>query len=143
MISTGTSLSIRGAGNLGVGGVADTHITSWTNFASPTTITLGTPTPTAVAALGAQCFFNSVNWLLRDFDKVALFGVLRMVASYLRDDAGYVMWEQRFQHEMDLMRGYEFDKARTQELLAVGVAGQRQSELRRQDRVTGIEIRGG
>ena len=143
IVTTGTYLSIRGAGDLGVGGVADTHLTTWVNFASATTITLGTATPTAVPALGAQCFFNSVNWLLTSFDKVVLFGVLRMVASYLRDDAGYVMWEQRYQHELDLMRGYEFDRARTQELLAVGVSGQRQSELRRADQVTGYDIRGG
>jgi len=134
------SVSVRAAGNLGVGGAADTHVTTWSAFPTANTVTMGAAAVTAVTP--AQVFFNSQNWLITDFDKVVLFGLLRMVASYLRDDAGYASWEQRYQHEMDLMRNYEFDRSRSLELMAVGMQGQRQSELRRQDQLTGLDVRG-
>lgn len=142
LASSGTTgLSVRGAGNLAGGSVADTHVTSWTAFPTATTVTMGNA---AIATVSdAQVFFNSQNWLITDFDKVVLFGVLRMVASYLMDTQGYTVWEARFQNEMEKLREYEFDRARSLEMFATAHQGQRQSQLRRQDALVGIEVRGG
>lgn len=142
VLSAGSGLSVRGAGNLGVASLADTLVTDWTSFPSATTVAMTDVAVTAVPALGAQVFFNSKNWLIDLFDDVVLYGVLRQVASYLRAFEDFQMWEARHQAELEKMREFEFDKSRTLEVYASAHAGQRQSQLRRQDQLIGLDIRG-
>jgi hypothetical protein len=140
--ATGTTgLSVRGAGALGPGSVPDYFFTNWSAVNVGNTVTMTSNAVTAVAALGAQVYFNSANWLIQDFPKVVTFGVLREVATYLKDD--YKTWEARFQNEMELMAQFNADRLMTLEQLATAETGQRVNQLRRLDVMLGIEIRGG
>lgn len=137
----GTNISVRGAGNLGPISVPDTLITNWTAFPTPTTVTLASPAITAVPLPGAQVYFNSLNWLIQDFDKVVLFGVLREVAAYLKEN--YSVWESRYLAELEEMAQFDFDRKSNLEKMATAVTGQRQGQLRTLDYPAGIEVRGG
>jgi hypothetical protein len=53
------------------------------------------------------------------------------------------MWEARYQHELDLMAEFHFDRQTTLEQFAVATLGQRQNELRRLDYPLIYEVRGG
>lgn len=127
------SLSVRGAGNLGPLSVAGTHLTTSTAFPTGTTVTMGTAAVTVVTS--GQVFFNSSNWLISGFDKVVLFGVLREVAAYLKEN--FDVWQMRYQQELDLMSQFDMDRTTGMEQLATGAAGQRQSQLRTMDAPVG------
>ena len=135
-----TSLAVRGAGPPGADSVADTLVTSWSNYAG-TTVTMTSAATVAVPALGAQVFFNATNWLILDYPKVVEFGVLREVATFLKDD--YRTWEARFQAEMELMAQYNADRMMSLLQLATATTAQRMNQLRRLDIWLGIEVRGG
>lgn len=141
LATAGTNVSVRGAGNLGALGAADSLITNWTAFPTPTQVTLASPAITAVASPGAQVFFNSLNWLIQDFDKVVLFGVLREVAAYLKEN--YDVWERRYMTELEEMAQFDFDRKSNLEKMATAVTGQRQGQLRSLDYPAGVEVRGG
>jgi hypothetical protein len=136
-----TGLSVRNAGYPQFTGVFDTHLTSWSAFPSGTTVTMGTASPTAVAALGAQVFFNSQNWLIQNFPYVVEFGVLCEIASYLKDD--YRGWKARYEEEIERMAGFDLDRSTELETLATAELGQRMSQLRKLDVLLGVEVRGG
>lgn len=126
----GSYLSVRGAGDAGAS-ANDTFFTGWSAFASATQVTMTAVAPSTVAA-GAQVFFNSWNWLINDFDKVVLFGVLREVAAYLKEN--YDVWEKRYQQELELMADYDFDRKKTLAGMMTAVTGQRQAQLAALDR---------
>lgn len=138
----GAAISVRGAGNLGAGGVASDLVTTASTIATTaTTSTLATSAITAVTA--AQTFYNSQPWVIQWWPKLAEFGVLREVASYLQDNAGYQTWEARYQHEIELLRAQEVDRTMNLEIFAAAHVGQYDSELRRSDDTLGYDYRGG
>jgi hypothetical protein len=140
--SSGTNgLSIRGAGNLQSAAVTDNAIVNWTAFPDATHVTMLSTPPTNVST--AQTFFNTVNWLIVDYPKVLEFAMMREVAAYLKSDADYKMWEARYQHELDMMAEFHFDRLTTLEQFGVATLGQRQNELRRLDYPLIYEVRGG
>ena len=120
--TSGTYLSVTGAGNLGASSIPDTHLTGWSAFPLGTTVTMTTNAITAVPALGASCYFNSVNWVIQNYDQVVLFGVLREIAAYLKEN--FQIWEQRFQLAMDNMAQADVDRRKDMEMQGVGVTGQ-------------------
>jgi hypothetical protein len=136
-----TGLSIRGAGYPQSAAVTDNWITSWSAFPGATSVTMLSAPPTNVTT--AQTFFNTVNWLIVDYPKVIEFAMMREVAAYLKSDIDYKMWEARYQHELDLMAEFHFDRQTTLEQFAVATLGQRQNELRRLDYPLIYEVRGG
>ena len=138
--TTGTALSVRNSGNPSVGSSIDTLFTGWSAFPDGTHVTMTSAAVTA-AASPAQIFFNSSNWLITDYPKVVTFGVLREVATYLKDD--YKTWEMRFQQEMELMAQYNADRLMSLEQLATATTAQRMNQLRRLDLYLGVEVRGG
>ncbi len=139
LASAGSNVSVRGAGNLGALSAPDTLITNWTAFPLATTVTLAT---NAIQnTTNAQVFFNSLNWLIQDFDKVVLFGVLREVAAYLKEN--YSVWESRYLAELEEMSQFDFDRKSNLEKMATAVTGQRQAQLRSLDYPAGVEVRGG
>jgi hypothetical protein len=140
-VSGSTGVSIRGAGYVQSAAVTDNWITNWSAFPNATTVTLTAAAPGNVSV--AQTFFNSVNWLITDYPKTVEFAMMREVASYLKSDADYKMWEARYQHELDIMAEFHFDRLRTLETLATATMGQRQNQLRRLDYPLGYEVRGG
>lgn len=128
--TTGTYLSILGAGYQGPLAVASTLLTSWTAMPPGTTLTIN-PGAQAVATT-TRCFFNSANWLIQNFDQVVLFGVLREVAAYLKEN--FQVWDSRFEAAYDDMARFDVDRRKTLEMQGVGVTGQRQIELARTGR---------
>jgi hypothetical protein len=138
-----TGLSVRTAGGTLVSNAAgvqvQTLITNWSAFPDATHVTMTTAAVTGGTNL--QTFFNSQNWLITQFPKVVLFGVLREVASYLKDD--YKQWDARYQAEMDLMSEFAVDRQMSLEQLATATLGQRINQLRRLDVLLGVEVRGG
>lgn len=138
VLAAGANVSVRGAGNLGALSAPDTLIVPWTAFASPTTVTLGSNAITA--ATSAQVFFNSFNWLIDNFDMVVLFGVLREVAAYLKEN--FDVWEKRYEYALEEMAQFDFDRKSTLEKMATAVTGQRQAQLRILDFPAGVEVRG-
>ena len=129
---------MRGAGNLGALSVADTLIVPWTAFPSGTQVTLGS---NAIGnTTNAQVFFNSFNWLIDGFDMVVLFGVLREVAAYLKEN--FDVWERRYQAALEEMAQFDFDRKSNLEKMATAVTGQRQAQLRILDFPAGVEVRG-
>lgn len=141
LATVGNFLSVRGAGNLGVASAPDTFLTNWVAFPTPTTVTMGANAVTAVPALGAQVFFNSSNWLIQDFDQVVLFGVLREIAAYLKEN--FSVWENRYRLAVEEMAQFDFDRKATLEKMGTAVTGQRQAQLRVLDYPAGVEVRGG
>ena len=137
--NAGQMVSVRGAGNLGASSVADTFVIPWTGFPDATHVNLGLNAPTSVT--NGQVFFNSFNWLIDGFDMVVLFGVLREVAAYLKEN--YDTWERRYQYALEEMAQFDFDRKSTLEKMATAVTGQRQAQLRTLDFPGTIEIRGG
>lgn len=137
------TLSVRGAGNLGVGSVASTFYTTWSAFPSATTVTMTGAAVTAVPALGAQVFFNSVNWLITDWPDVLTFKVLCAIANYYGSNEDQHKYEGLYALRMQKMRDYEFDRARGEEVQGVWQVGQRAPGLRRQDSVSAFDVRGG
>lgn len=125
--TSGTYLSVTGAGNLGPSSIADTFLTSWSSFPLSTTVLMGANAVTAVPALGATCYFNSVNWVIQNFDHVVLFGVLREVAAYLKEN--FQVWDDRFKLAMDNMAQEDVDRRKDMEMQGTGVTGQSQSQL--------------
>lgn len=125
--TSGTYLSILGAGYPGPLAVASTLLASWSAFPSATQVTIA-PGAQAVATNG-RCFFNSANWLIQNFDQVVLFGVLREVAAYLKEN--FQVWDSRFEAAYDDMARFDVDRRKTLEMQGVGVTGQRQIELAR------------
>ncbi len=123
--TTGSYLSVRSAGNLGPSSVADTHFTNWTAFPAATTVTMSTPAITVATA--TQVFFNSWNWLIEAFDLVVLFGVLREVAAYEKENFG--VWQQRLDAALDEMAQYDADRRKTLISMGTAVTGQRQAQL--------------
>jgi len=128
----GSYLSILSAGYLGPLSVASTLLTSWTAFPSATQVTILAPGAQAVAT-NTKCFFNSSNWLIQNFDQVALFGTLRDVAAYLKEN--FQIWESRFQEAYDDMARFDVDRRKTLEMQGVAVTGQRQLELSNTNRI--------
>jgi hypothetical protein len=125
----GTYVSVRGAGNLGPGSVAGTFLTNWTALPSATQVTMGANAPNS--ANGVQVFFNSLNWLIQEFDLVVLFGTLREIAAYEKEN--FAMWEQRLNAELDEMAQYDVDRRRTIYSDATGLTSQRLAQLSRID----------
>lgn len=125
----GDYLSVRGAGNLGAGSVADTFFTNWTALPSGTTVTMGAVAPTAVTS--GQAFFNSWNWLIDGFDLVVLFGVLREVAAYEKEN--YAVWERRYQDALMEMQQYDADRKKFLDSMMTAVTGQRMAQLAQLD----------
>jgi hypothetical protein len=136
-----TGLSVRAAGYPQSAVVTDNWITNWSAFPLSTTVTMTTAAQSNVT--NTQTFFNSVNWLIVDYPKVMEFAMMREVAAYLKSDIDYKMWEARYQHELDLMAEFHFDRLTTLEQFAVSTLGQRQNELRRLDYPLIYEVRGG
>lgn len=124
--TTGTYLSVVGAGYLGALSVADTHFTGWSAFASATQVTMTSNAITAIS--NTKVFFNSLNWVIADFDHVVLFGLLRDVAAYLKEN--FQLWDIRFQDAYEDMARHDVDRRKTLEARGVGVTGQNQMELR-------------
>lgn len=124
-----TGLSLRSAGYAQSATMVDTWLTNWSAFPDATDVTLTTAPITAIAA--TQTFFNSVNWLITDFPKVVEFAVMREVATYLKED--YTVWENRYQHEIDIMGDFAADRQTTIEQMATFTPGQRGLQLRRLD----------
>lgn len=137
----GLNLSVRSAGNPGIGAVADTYVTGWTAFASATQITMSAVAP--ATATGVQCFFNSTNWMISQWPKLLIFGILREVASYYGSVEKYTVWEQRYQDQLKRLRDYEFDRARSMDSHVVAYAGGDNSALRIPDAGIGLDVRGG
>jgi hypothetical protein len=135
LATTGTYVSVRGSGNLGpVTAVpqAGTTLTNWTAFPDPTHVTLGTPAVTAlVSGADGQVFFNSLNWLIQDFDLVILFGVLREIAAYLKEN--FSIWAQRLNDELDDLARFDVDRRKTLMQDATGITAQRLAQLARLD----------
>jgi hypothetical protein len=125
--SVGSYLSVSGAGNPGPSSVPDVHFTNWSAFASPTTVTMGANAITAVPGLGASVYFNSSNWVIQNFDHVVLFGVLREVAAYLKEN--FQVWNDRFSLAMDNMAQEDVDRRKDMEMQGVGRTNQNQTEL--------------
>jgi hypothetical protein len=101
--ATGVNLlSVRGAGYNKSNTQVDNLLTGWSAIGA-STVTMTSNAQQAVT--NAQVFFNSTNWIIQRFPKVVLFGVCREVATYLKDD--YQGWEQRYQHELELMQGWD------------------------------------
>jgi hypothetical protein len=133
LAATGTYVSVRGAGNLGPATAqiqAGTLLTSWSAFPDPTHVTLGANAATAVSTPG-QVFFNSLNWLIQDFDLVILFGVLREIAAYLKED--FVTWDKRLQNELNELQQFDVDRRRTLISDGTGLTSQRLAQLARLD----------
>lgn len=128
--TAGTYLSVLSAGYPGPNSVASTLLTTWTAFPSGTQVTM-TEHAQAVAT-ATRCFFNSANWLIQNFDQVVLFGVLREVAAYLKEN--FQVWDSRFEAAYDDMARFDVDRRKTLEMQGVGVTGQRQIELARTGR---------
>jgi hypothetical protein len=125
LATSGSYLSVRGAGNLGPNSVAGTFFTNWTAFPLATTVTMSANAVTAVTA--GQTFFNSWNWLIDGFDHVVLFGVLREVAAYLKEN--YTIWEQRLESALMEMTQFDADRRATINSMATVVSGQRMAQL--------------
>ncbi len=141
-IVSGAAVSVRGAGNLQIGSTASDLVTTVSVVAATgTTSTLATNAITAVTA--GQTFFNSQPWVITWWPKLSEFGVLREVASYLQDANGYQTWEARYQHEIELLRAQETDRAMTNEIFMAAHVGQHDSELRRSDDTLGYDYRSG
>lgn len=142
-ISTGLGLglSVRTAGNPGIGGTNDTLITGWSAF--PTNATVIMTSPAVVNTTNVQAFFNSTNWIITHWPKVLIFGILREVASYYGSTDKYAVWEQRFQDQMKRLRDYEFDRARSIDSHVVAYSGGDSSALRVPDSGLGWDVRGG
>lgn len=138
LATSGSYLSVRGAGYLGALSVADSHLTSWSAIGA-TTVTMGVAAVTAVPTPGGQAFFNSLNWLIRDFDHVVTFGVLREVAAYLKEN--YSTWNTRFKDAMEELAAFDFDRRKMMGMKATAVTGQEQGQLRNLDS-SGIAVRG-
>lgn len=136
--AAGTNVSVRSAGDPGALSAPDTLIANWTAFPTPTTVTLSTNAISVVT--NGQVFFNSLNWLIQDFDKVVLFGVLREVGAYLKEN--YAVWEKRYLDELEIMAQFDFDRKSNLMKMATAVTGQRQAQLRVLDYPAGVEIRG-
>ena len=130
VVTSGTTgLSIRGAGFAYSSTGLDSWLTNWSAFPDATHVTVTTAPITAQS--NAQTFFNSVNWLITDFPKVLEFAVMREVATYLKED--YTVWENRYQHEVDLMGDFAADRQTSIEQFATFTPGQRGLQLRRLD----------
>jgi len=118
--TSGSAVSIRGAGNLAQQSIPDTFVTSWSAFPSGTTVTLGAqPIQTGLSNL--QTFFNSQNWIITSFPNVVSFGMAREVATYLKDN--YEVWEQRYQQQYQLMMEFDAKGRHGAEQIAYAVAG--------------------
>jgi hypothetical protein len=128
--TSGSAVSILSAGYAGPGGVAGTLLSAWSAFPSGTQVTIA-PGAQAVVTAG-KVFFNSANWLIQNFDQVALFGTLREVAAYLKEN--FDIWDKRFEMAYDDMARFDVDRRKTLELQGVAVTGQRQLELARNTR---------
>lgn len=124
----GTGISVRAADNAGANGPG-TLFTDWSAMPSATQVTM---TTNAIAvATNTQVFFNSLNWLIQDYDLVVLFGVLREVAAYEKEN--YTIWAQRLQDELDEMQQFDADRRRTLMSDATGLTAQRLAQLARLD----------
>lgn len=126
--NAGASLSVRAVDNAGPNGPS-TLLTDWTALATPTTVTMADNA--IAAASNVQVFFNSLNWLIQDYDLVVLFGVLREVAAYEKEN--YTIWAQRLNDELDEMQQFDVDRRRTLISDATGLTAQRLAELARLD----------
>lgn len=127
--NAGSYLSVRGAGNAGPSGVADTLFTNWTAFVGTTQLTMATAASANTTVV--QTFFNSWNWLIDAFDLVVLFGVLREVAAYEKEN--FVVWEKRLEGALDEMAQYDADRQKTLMQMGTAVTAQRLGQLARLD----------
>ena len=125
--ATGSSLSVVAAGFQGANSIADTLVTSWTAFPLSTTVTMGANAQATITTPVTPVYFNSVNWVILNYDHVVLFGVLREVAAYLKEN--FQTWDQRFQLAMENMAQADVDRRKDMEAQGVGVFGQQSSEL--------------
>ena len=57
--------------------MTDNWLTDWAAMPNATTVTLSAAAPGNVSV--AQTFFNSTNWLIRDYPKLLEFAVMREV----------------------------------------------------------------
>jgi hypothetical protein len=112
------TVSIRNAGESQSASVKDTHIASWTDMPSPTTVTMALAAPTAVTT--AQAFFHSTNWMIRFWPKLIQFGMYREIAEYYQNDQKVISWNQRFQEQIQLLKEWDADRARSGQLQAAG-----------------------
>ena len=129
--ATADKVVVRSAG--GLTGIAapyqnDDFLIDWTAFPTPTTVTLGAQ-PTVVVT-SQQTFFYATNWLIDVWPKVLIFGMLREIATYLKDTTGYTTWEGRYQKELEDLMEWDQQSRHDQEVFASGVAGQRQGQFR-------------
>jgi hypothetical protein len=136
--AAGSAVSIRQAGYAGINSTPDTWITPWTAIPDATHVTLQNAAITAVVS--GQVFFNSFNWLIDGFDMVVLFGVLREVAAYEKEN--FDIWDKRYQAALEEMAQFDFDRKSTLERMATAVTGQRQAQLRILDFPGTVEVRG-
>jgi hypothetical protein len=138
----GGLLTVRGAGNAtGITVIGnDDFTTGWTG-AIGTSTALSTPAPNTAA--GVPTYFNSVNWLIRSFPKVIVFGMLREVASYLSALQDYQRWEARYQKELEQLIEWDDDTESGVEVMGVATQGQLQPIFRDLDLPELYDIRGG
>jgi hypothetical protein len=135
-------VSVRGAGFAQSATINDDFVTNvGAAIVVPgTSVTLSTLAGATVTT--AQTFFNTVNWLIREYPKVLEFAVMREVATRLGSKDDYQKWEARYQHELELLEDAEIDRAKLQETWLTWTPGQRVPQLRRLDTLLGWDIRG-
>lgn len=126
VLSTGSYLSVASSGYAGPNSVADTLLTTWSALTPPATVTMG-DNAQVTNSTAVNVYFNSSNWLIQNFDLVVLFGVLREVAAYLKEN--FQTWDQRYQAAMESMAQEDVDRRKDMELQGVGQTGQQTPEL--------------
>lgn len=120
---------VRGAGApTGLTGINafDDASTTWSAIVA-NTFTMATAAVTV--ATGAQTFFYAANWLIDIWPKVLAFGMLREVAQYLQSDK-IAVWDARYEKELEDLMEWDQQSRHDVEVLAAGVSGQRQAQLR-------------
>ena len=139
---TGQFCSIRAAGYTNLSGVSTTAnediIAPWQNLVAASVDVVAT------VVVGGYCpiMFNSRNWIIDLRPNLLLYGILRNVAAYLKDDQGYSIWEQRFQKELEDAMEWDQQSRHDGEVLAGAVGGQQQRMLQDIDWPNIFDVRG-
>lgn len=138
--TSGSFVSIRGAGYPQSATVNDFWQTGWSSLTGTTATVLAAP---ATNVTTAQCFFNSKNFLIGNWPKLVLFGVLREVAAYLANDGDMNRWNSRYEEELTKFREFQTSYQRSHESTAAAIPAQNDRTSRRRDYPLNYEIRGG
>jgi hypothetical protein len=140
---SGQQLTVRGAGNpTGITLVGSDDFTAGWLAITASAVTLSGGATTITNVTNAPTYFNSVNWLIRSFPKVVVFGMLREVASYFSSQ-DYQKWEARYQKELEQLVEWDDDTESGVEVMGVATQGQLQPIFRDLDLPELYDIRGG